>query len=50
MTRKSKKALLEWNPISPRIITARFNSRIQKTTFIQVYAPTNDAKDDDKSM
>ena len=48
MTRKSKKALLEWNPISPRIITARFNSRFQKTTFIQVYAPTNDAKDDDK--
>ena len=49
ITRKSKKAFLEWNPISPRIITARFIFRLKKkTTFIQVYAPTNDAKDDDK--
>ena len=48
MTRNSKKALLEWNPISSRIITARFNSRFQNTTIIQVYAPTNNTEKDDK--
>ena len=30
MSKSVKKALLEWNPISPRIISARFNSRFQK--------------------
>ena len=29
-------------------ISARYNSRFQKTTIIQVYAPTNDAHEDDK--
>ncbi|CAG2198896.1 Craniofacial development protein 2 [Mytilus edulis] len=48
ITKRSKTALLEWNPISPRIITARFNSRFQKTTLIQVYAPTNGADDCEK--
>ncbi|XP_071153817.1 craniofacial development protein 2-like [Mytilus edulis] len=48
ITKRSKTALLEWNPISPRIITARFNSRFQKKTLIQVYAPTNGADDCEK--
>ena len=39
----SKKSLLEWNPISPRIVT-----NFQKTTGIQVYAPTNEAQEIEK--
>lgn len=49
LTKKAKKSLLEWNPISARVISARFDTRFQKTTFIQVYAPTNTADEDDKN-
>jgi len=44
-TGKAKKALLEWKPISSRIITARFHSKIRNTTIIQCYAPTEEADD-----
>ena len=39
---------LEWEPISPRIISTRFNSKGRKTTITQCYAPTNVAEDDAK--
>ena len=42
------RALESWNPVSDRIITARFNSKRIKTTIIQVYASTNDAYTDEK--
>lgn len=48
MTKEASKSLDEWTPISDRIITARFWSKYIKTTIIQVYAPTNDADEDDK--
>ena len=48
MTKGTHKTLYEWTPISDRIITARFWSKYIKTTVIQVYAPTNDADEDDK--
>ena len=48
MNRKASKALIEWTPISERIIRARFDSKYCKTTIIQVYAPTNDKEDDIK--
>ena len=34
----------EWEPISERIISARFESKCQNTIIIQVYAPTNEAE------
>ena len=48
MTKKAQHALLEWKPISYRIIYARFVSRYVKLSIIQVYAPTNEAKVEDK--
>ena len=48
LTCKAARALMEWNPVNGRIITARFYSRFIKTTVIQVYAPTNDYSDEDK--
>ncbi|XP_056017321.1 craniofacial development protein 2-like [Ostrea edulis] len=48
LNKTSKKALLEWNPVSQRIITARFDTKFQKTTIIQVYAPTNEADEYEK--
>ena len=50
MTKEAYKSLQEWTPISDRIITARFWSKYIKTTIIQVYAPTNDANEDDKDI
>ncbi|XP_071136632.1 uncharacterized protein [Mytilus edulis] len=42
------KTLLEWEPISERLVTARFNSDYCKLSIIQCYAPTNDAEDETK--
>ena len=41
MTPEATRALLSWEPMSPRILTARFNSKGRKVTIIQCYAPTN---------
>ena len=48
MTQKAEQALLEWKPISDRIIYARFFSIYVKLSIIQVYAPTNEASVEDK--
>ena len=48
MSRIAEKALMEWKPVSERIITARFFSKYIKTTVIQVYAPTEDSQEEDK--
>ena len=50
MTKEASKSLLEWTPISDRIITARFWSKYTKTIMIQVYAPTDDPNEDDKDV
>lgn len=47
---EAKKSLLDWKPISDRIITARFNSKVRKITVVQCYSPTNDALEDDKEL
>ena len=39
------KSLIEWEPISDRLLRARFNSKYCKLTIIQCYAPTNEADD-----
>ena len=44
LNKETAESLLDWNPRSDRIITARFNSKCIKTTCVQVYAPTNDAE------
>jgi len=48
LSKKACKSLIEWEPVSDRIITARLDSRFQKTTIIQCYAPTNDAPEEEK--
>ena len=44
----AKKCWMEWEPIDDRIVTARINAKIHKITIIQCYAPTNNAKPDEK--
>ena len=48
MTPEATQALLSWEPVSPRILTARFNSKGRRVTIIQCYAPTNRADIEDK--
>ena len=42
LSNEAGKSLREWEPISERIIFARFESKCQNATIIQDYAPTND--------
>ena len=46
MSKLAATALIEWVPVSPRIITARFNSKGRKVTIINCYAPTNNTTDE----
>ena len=49
LTPQVAKSLIGWNPVSSKIVTARFHTKIRKATFIQCYAPTNEADDDAKA-
>jgi exonuclease III len=44
---KARKALLSYNPINSRLITARFTATPFNLTVINVYAPTSEAPMDD---
>jgi len=46
MSKSAAKVLIEWVPVSPRIITARFNSKGRKVTLINCYDPTNNSTDE----
>ena len=48
LTPEAAQALLSWEPVSPRLLTARFNSKGRKVTVIQCYAPTNAAETEEK--
>ena len=45
LKKEARMALLRWNPLSGRIMNARFNSRFAKLTLIMIYAPTNGAEE-----
>ena len=47
-SKTASKSLIEWEPISDRLLRARFDSRYCKMTILQCYAPTNEAEDETK--
>ena len=42
-----RKALIGYNPINSRVVTARFDATPYKTTVIHAYAPTTDSSNED---
>ena len=48
LTPEAVQALLSWEPISPRLLTARFNSKGRKVNIIQCHTPTNAAETEGK--
>ncbi|CAF1081345.1 unnamed protein product [Adineta ricciae] len=47
LSKQAKKALIGYNPINSRIITARFNASPFKMTVMHVYAPTSTSSEED---
>ena len=43
LTRDASASLMEWEPVSARIVTARFHSHWHNVSIIQCYTPTNTA-------
>ena len=50
MTPKAEKSLINWEPISPRIVKAKFRTKYCNLTIVSVYAPTNDAVEEEKNQ
>ena len=50
LSKDAARSLLEWEPVSERIITARFASKGRNITIIQCYAPTNLAETEEKEQ
>ena len=45
LSKRAKRSLLGYNPVSPRIIVARFSGHPFNLACVQVYAPTTDSTD-----
>jgi exonuclease III len=48
LNKVAKKSLVEWQPISQRVMTVSFKTKIQNVTIIQCYAPTENAENERK--
>ncbi|XP_072906368.1 uncharacterized protein [Hemitrygon akajei] len=50
LSKEAARSLIEWEPVSDRIITARFKSRFQKVSIILCYTPTNNTEEEEKDL
>ncbi|KAJ8724077.1 hypothetical protein PYW07_008057 [Mythimna separata] len=48
LSNAAKKSLVDWKPISDRIMYARFSSKARTISIVQCYAPTNASPEDTK--
>jgi hypothetical protein len=50
INRKHAQVLLQWKPISERLLNVRMNLRYVKLSILVAYAPINDATEEDKDQ
>nr|KAG5709173.1 hypothetical protein BaRGS_028629 [Batillaria attramentaria] len=50
ISQQAEKSLMEWTPISKRIITAQFYTRYRRVTVLQAYAPHNEREEEEKDQ
>ena len=50
LSKLASRALVCWQPVNERIVTARLNTKLAKVTVVQVYAPTEIAPDEEKDI
>lgn len=50
MYKRAARALIDWTPVSERVIQARYHSQHIKLTVVHIYAPTEDAEDQVKKL
>jgi hypothetical protein len=43
LSKKAKQSMIDWKPVSSRIIVARFKSNVRNVTVIQCYALTEES-------
>lgn len=48
ITPQTRQSIISWQPVSDRIISARFQSKMRNITIIQCYAPTENATQEKK--
>ena len=48
LNKEAEKALIGWKSVIDCIITVRFQSRHTKTTVVVIYAPTEEAEEEEK--
>lgn len=48
VSKKLKRSLIEWNPVSDRILLAQFTTRLRKLTVIICYAPIDTSAFEDR--
>jgi hypothetical protein len=50
MTKEAKRSLISWDPISNRLMTARFRSNVRNITIINCYAPHEKKSEEEKIL
>ena len=50
MTKKARRALVDWKPVNERLMSARFRGKYTNLSIIVCYAPTNDADQNTKEI
>ena len=48
LSSRTRRALIDWYPISDRIIVAKFRCKVRNITIVQTYAPTNTSPESSK--